>query len=103
MSLTSASADTPISTGLTADEARRRLTKFGPNAMPDTALNPVSKALAKFWAVLFLAPGLVMTRRAILTPMLMAIIRRPTRTASGAAWARPVLASGSSRPPLSTC
>jgi H+-transporting ATPase len=36
--------------GLTDDEARRRLAKFGPNAMPDTALHPLRRALEKFWA-----------------------------------------------------
>ncbi len=36
--------------GLTDDEARRRLEKFGPNAMPDTALHPLRMALEKFWA-----------------------------------------------------
>ena len=29
--------DATLSTGLTSDEARRRLEKFGPNAVPDTA------------------------------------------------------------------
>jgi H+-transporting ATPase len=37
-------------TGLTSDEARRRLVKFGPNAVPDTAMHPLRRALAKFWA-----------------------------------------------------
>ena len=37
-------------TGLTSEEARRRLEKFGPNTVPDTALNPLRRALAKFWA-----------------------------------------------------
>ena len=36
--------------GLTGDEARRRLSKFGPNAMPDTSLHPLRMALEKFWA-----------------------------------------------------
>ena len=36
--------------GLAGDEARRRLAKFGPNAMPDTALHPFRLALEKFWA-----------------------------------------------------
>src|ERR1700678_1463889 len=36
--------------GLTSDEARRRLAQFGPNAMPDTALHPLRMALEKFWA-----------------------------------------------------
>ncbi len=42
--------DVPLSTGLTSDEARRRLEKFGPNAIPDTALHPLRRALTKFWA-----------------------------------------------------
>jgi H+-transporting ATPase len=37
-------------TGLTSDEARRRLEKFGPNAMPDTSVHPLRMALEKFWA-----------------------------------------------------
>ncbi len=40
----------PFSTGLTSDEARRRLEEFGPNAVPDTALHPWRRALTKFWA-----------------------------------------------------
>jgi hypothetical protein len=36
--------------GLSGDEARRRLAKFGPNAMPDTAPAVWRKATAKFWA-----------------------------------------------------
>jgi H+-transporting ATPase len=36
--------------GLTSDEARRRLEKFGPNAMPDTSVHPFRMALEKFWA-----------------------------------------------------
>ncbi len=36
--------------GLTSDEARRRLTKFGPNAIPDTSVHPLRMALEKFWA-----------------------------------------------------
>jgi H+-transporting ATPase len=42
--------DAPVSTGLTSDEARRRLEKFGPNAVADTALHPLRRALTKFWA-----------------------------------------------------
>jgi H+-transporting ATPase len=38
------------STGLTSDEARIRLEKDGPNAMPDTSTHPLRNALAKFWA-----------------------------------------------------
>jgi H+-transporting ATPase len=36
--------------GLTSDEGRRRLQKFGPNAMPDTSVHPFRMALEKFWA-----------------------------------------------------
>jgi len=36
--------------GLTSGEARRRLDKFGPNAMPDISAHPLRSALAKFWA-----------------------------------------------------
>src|SRR5208282_5468162 len=42
--------DVPLPTGLTSDEARSRIDKFGPNAVPDTALHPLRRALAKFWA-----------------------------------------------------
>lgn len=38
------------SSGLTSDEARRRLAKFGTNAMPDTSAHPLRMALEKFWA-----------------------------------------------------
>ena len=31
-------------------EARRRLERFGPNAMPDTSAHPLRMALEKFWA-----------------------------------------------------
>jgi H+-transporting ATPase len=42
--------EVPLPAGLTSEEARRRLEKFGPNAVPDTALHPLRRALAKFWA-----------------------------------------------------
>jgi H+-transporting ATPase len=42
--------DVPLSSGLTSDEVRRRLGKFGPNSVPDTALHPLRRALTKFWA-----------------------------------------------------
>src|SRR5271166_231251 len=42
--------DVPVSIGLTSDEARRRLEKFGPNAVADSALHPLRRALTKFWA-----------------------------------------------------
>jgi H+-transporting ATPase len=35
--------------GLTTGEAALRLKKFGPNAMPDTAMHPLRSALSKFW------------------------------------------------------
>ncbi|HUY28894.1 MAG TPA: HAD-IC family P-type ATPase [Candidatus Binataceae bacterium] len=38
------------SQGLAVDEAARRLAKFGPNAVPDTAVHPLRSALGKFWA-----------------------------------------------------
>jgi H+-transporting ATPase len=37
-------------TGLSSDEARRRLQRDGPNAVPDAALHPLRRALRKFWA-----------------------------------------------------
>jgi H+-transporting ATPase len=42
--------DVQTATGLTSDEARRRLEKFGPNAVPDTALHPLRRALTQLWA-----------------------------------------------------
>lgn len=36
--------------GLTSDEAKGRLEKDGPNAMPDTSAHPLRNAFAKFWA-----------------------------------------------------
>jgi H+-transporting ATPase len=42
--------DVPLSIGLTNDEVRRRLEKFGPNTVADTALHPLRRALSKFWA-----------------------------------------------------
>ncbi len=41
---------TPQTPGLTSDEARSRLQKFGPNAVPDTSMHPLRRALTKFWA-----------------------------------------------------
>jgi magnesium-transporting ATPase (P-type) len=35
---------------LTSDEVRRRLDKFGPNAVPETTLHPLRRVLANFWA-----------------------------------------------------
>jgi H+-transporting ATPase len=43
-------ADVAPQGGLTSDEARRRLEKFGLNSMPDTVLHPLHMALEKFWA-----------------------------------------------------
>jgi H+-transporting ATPase len=42
--------DIAAENGLTGDEARHRLEKFGPNAMPDTASHPLRRAVEKFWA-----------------------------------------------------
>jgi H+-transporting ATPase len=46
----SAPAEDISTKGLTSDEARARLQKDGPNAMPDTSAHPLRNALAKFWA-----------------------------------------------------
>ena len=45
-----AAANNDMLLGLTADEARRRLAKFGPNALADTSAHPLRMALGKFWA-----------------------------------------------------
>src|ERR1035437_2838958 len=45
-----AAATGDLPSGLASDEARRRLAKFGPNAMPDTSPHPLRMALEKFWA-----------------------------------------------------
>jgi H+-transporting ATPase len=37
-------------TGLSTEEARRRLEKFGPNAMPDVSAHPLITALGNFWS-----------------------------------------------------
>src|ERR1700683_2663244 len=42
--------DDNLAPGLTSDDARARLAKYGPNAIPDTTLRPWRMALAKFWA-----------------------------------------------------
>ena len=42
-------AQKAVTGGLTSDEAGRRLAKSGPNAMPDTSVNPLRMALQKFW------------------------------------------------------
>ncbi|MGD1097167.1 MAG: HAD-IC family P-type ATPase, partial [Bryobacteraceae bacterium] len=47
---TSFPKDVPLPAGLTSDEARSRLEKFGPNTVADTALHPLRRALTKFWA-----------------------------------------------------
>src|ERR1035438_10109575 len=45
-----ATVDVATPTGLTSDDARRRLEKFGPSAVPDTALHPLGRALTQLWA-----------------------------------------------------
>ena len=42
--------DNPLQHGLTGEDAHRRLASIGPNAIPDTALHPLRRALAKLWA-----------------------------------------------------
>jgi H+-transporting ATPase len=49
-STTAGAADGRPQNGLTGEEARLRLEKFGPNAVPDTALHPLRMAVEKFWA-----------------------------------------------------
>jgi H+-transporting ATPase len=39
-----------VSHGLTSGQARSLLDKVGPNAVPDTTVNPLSSGLAKFWS-----------------------------------------------------
>ena len=43
-------ADVSPSNGLTSEESRRRLKKFGRNVTPDTTLHPLRMAIEKFWA-----------------------------------------------------
>ena len=43
-------ASDTASQGLSGDEARARLERDGPNAMPDTSAHPLRNALTKFWA-----------------------------------------------------
>src|SRR5580658_9978287 len=50
MASSSAVKDVALPAGLTSDEARRRLEASGPNAVPDTAMRPLRRAIAKFWA-----------------------------------------------------
>ena len=46
----SAAVPTIAASGLTSEEAGRRLKQFGPNVVPDTTRNPFRMALEKFWA-----------------------------------------------------
>jgi H+-transporting ATPase len=46
----SSAKNIPLPGGLSSDEVRSRLEKFGPNAVPDTAMHPLRRALTKFWA-----------------------------------------------------
>jgi H+-transporting ATPase len=39
-----------VPSGLTSDEAHRRLAKDGPNAIVDVARHPVLRELQKLWA-----------------------------------------------------
>src|ERR1700729_3178083 len=50
MTALSPAKDVPVAAGLTSDEARRRLKQSGPNAVADTSLHPLRRALTKFWA-----------------------------------------------------
>src|ERR1039458_1363709 len=46
----SSRTDSDPTTGLTSDEARRRLAADGLNAVPDIVQHPISRALKKLWA-----------------------------------------------------
>src|ERR1022692_362985 len=46
--MSSTAPDSP--TGLTSDEARRRLAAYGENAVQDVVQNPIHRALKKLWA-----------------------------------------------------
>jgi H+-transporting ATPase len=48
--LASALEQTSATSGLTAEEAARRLKQFGPNAVPDATPNPFRMAMEKLWA-----------------------------------------------------
>ena len=52
--------------GLTSDEARRRLSQFGPNATPDVAVHPLRLVLSKF-----LAPVSVLLEIAIILQLVL--------------------------------
>src|ERR1700677_1197041 len=41
---------TKAQSGLTSEEARRRLKTLGPNTLPDTSAHPLRMAIEKFWA-----------------------------------------------------
>jgi H+-transporting ATPase len=43
-------ADVSPSYGLTSEESRKRLEKFGRNVLPKTTLHPLRMAIEKFWA-----------------------------------------------------
>ena len=43
-------ADVSPPNGLTSEESRQRLKKFGRNVLPDTTLHPLRMAIEKFWA-----------------------------------------------------
>ncbi len=40
----------PAKSGLSSEEAGRRLRELGPNSMPDASVHPIRSALGKFWA-----------------------------------------------------
>ena len=45
-----ADGNAPAPGGLSVGEARARLAKSGPNAMPDTSVHPLRTAIGKFWS-----------------------------------------------------
>ncbi len=66
------------SNGLTSDEAKSRLQKDGPNAMPDTSAHPLRNALAKFWApVPWLLEAAIILQLVLHKDLEAAVICRP--------------------------
>ena len=82
-----------LPTGLTSDEARRRLKKFGPNAMPDTALDPLRMAIEKFWA-----PVPWMLEAAVVLELALGNMSRPGLSCASGIQCRTRTVAGEPRP-----
>ena len=72
-----ASAGNAGAEGLTSEEARHRLNKFGPNAVPDTSVHPLQMILEKFWA-----PVPWMLEASVLLELASANMSRPRSSSS---------------------